>query len=68
VLARTPCAHVFWLEEAIRETQNWGEGYEYHLLALALAIPLMIGGAGSFSVDSLLAQKTTTSAADDRFS
>jgi len=44
---------------------NWfgsqrGEGYEYHLLALALAIPLMIRGAGSFSVDGLLAQKATT--------
>lgn len=44
---------------------NWfgsqkGEGYEYHLLALALAIPLMIRGAGSFSVDTLLAKKTAT--------
>jgi putative oxidoreductase len=44
---------------------NWfgsqkGEGYEYHLLALALAIPLMIRGAGSFSVDTLLVKKTAT--------
>ena len=41
---------------------NWagsqkGEGYEYHLLALALAIPLMIRGAGSFSLDALLAKR-----------
>jgi putative oxidoreductase len=41
---------------------NWygnqkGEGYEYHLLALALAIPIMIRGAGAFSVDGLLASK-----------
>jgi putative oxidoreductase len=41
---------------------NWygnqkGEGFEYHLLALALAIPIMIRGAGAFSVDGLLASK-----------
>ena len=39
---------------------NWygnqkGEGYEYHLLALALLIPIMIRGAGAFSVDGALA-------------
>ena len=42
---------------------NWygnqkGEGYEYHLLALALAIPIMFRGAGAFSVDGALATKT----------
>jgi putative oxidoreductase len=41
---------------------NWyanqkGEGYEFHLLALALAIPIIIRGAGAFSVDGLLASK-----------
>ena len=41
---------------------NWygnqkGEGYEYHLLALALAVPIMIRGAGAFSVDGALAAK-----------
>jgi putative oxidoreductase len=41
---------------------NWygnqkGEGYEYHLLALALAIPIMIRGAGAFSVDGALTAK-----------
>src|ERR1700722_6023105 len=41
---------------------NWygnqkGEGYEYHLLALALAIPIIIRGAGSFSVDGAIAAK-----------
>jgi putative oxidoreductase len=45
---------------------NWfgnqkGEGYEYHLLALALAIPMMICGAGSFSIDGLLAQNNDLS-------
>ena len=38
---------------------NWtgneeGEGFEYHLLALGIAITLMIIGAGAWSVDSAL--------------
>jgi putative oxidoreductase len=42
---------------------NWagnqkGEGYEYHLLALALAIPIIIRGAGAFSVDRALSSKS----------
>ena len=41
---------------------NWygnqkAEGYEYHLLALALAISIMIRGAGAFSVDRALSGK-----------
>lgn len=41
---------------------NWtgaqkGEGFEYHLLALAMCAALMIAGAGSFSIDGALAQK-----------
>ena len=41
---------------------NWfggqaGEGYEYHLLALALAVPLIVRGAGAFSVDGLLSER-----------
>ena len=41
---------------------NWygnqkGEGYEFHLLALALAIPIIIRGAGAFSVDGVIAAK-----------
>src|SRR5882762_64509 len=41
---------------------NWagnqkGEGYEYHLLALALAIPIIIRGAGAFSVDRAISSK-----------
>jgi putative oxidoreductase len=39
---------------------NWfgnqaGEGFEYHLLALALAVPLIFLGGGAKSVDSQLA-------------
>ena len=38
---------------------NWfgnqpGEGYEFHLLALALSVPLMIAGGGRYAVDSWL--------------
>lgn len=40
---------------------NWygtqkGEGYEYHLLALGIAIALIIGGAGVWSLDAVLAR------------
>src|SRR5467141_4510613 len=41
---------------------NWtgsqkGEGYEYYLLALALAIPIIIRGAGAFSIDGAISSK-----------
>jgi putative oxidoreductase len=41
---------------------NWagkqaGEGFEFHLLALALAVALMITGGGKASVDWLLSHK-----------
>lgn len=41
---------------------NWsgtqaGEGFELHLLALGLSIPLMLKGAGAYSVDALLHRK-----------
>lgn len=32
------------------------EGYEFHLLALAICAALLITGAGSFSIDGLLAR------------
>lgn len=35
--------------------QQKGEGFEYHLLALAMAGAIMIGGAGAFSIDGFLA-------------
>ena len=39
---------------------NWfgnqkGEGFEYHLLALGMAISLIIAGAGAWSLDGVLA-------------
>lgn len=41
---------------------NWGgqaggEGFEYHLLALALALPLVVRGAGRFSIDAWLSAR-----------
>ena len=38
---------------------NWsgnqrGEGFEYHLLALALALLIMVRGAGAWSLDRVL--------------
>ena len=44
---------------------NWtgtqkGEGFEYHLLALALTAFLMIRGAGAFSIDRLIATASPT--------
>jgi putative oxidoreductase len=41
---------------------NWmgtqkGEGFEYHLLALAMAAALLLRGAGAFSLDRALASK-----------
>lgn len=40
---------------------NWagsqaGEGFEYHLLALALSIPLVIWGGGKHAADSVIAR------------
>ena len=44
---------------------NWsgtqkGEGFEYHLLALAVTSFLMIRGAGAFSIDREIAAATTS--------
>ena len=41
---------------------NWygaqeGEGFEYHLLVIGLALALLIKGAGRFAVDTLIAEK-----------
>ena len=41
---------------------NWygkqsGEGFEYHLLVMGMALALMITGAGRLSVDGLIAEK-----------
>jgi putative oxidoreductase len=47
---------------------NWfgnqpGEGFEYHLLALALALPLAVRGGGALSVDGAIAARLASPAA-----
>jgi len=42
---------------------NWfgtqkGEGYEYHILVVAIALALMIRGGGKWSIDRILTEKT----------
>jgi putative oxidoreductase len=43
---------------------NWygnqqGEGWEYHILAIALALVILVRGAGAYSVDGALSAKTS---------
>ena len=50
---------------------NWagtqkGEGFEYHLLTLAITIFLMIKGAGAFSIDQALSAENSSLAARQR--
>lgn len=47
---------------------NWtgnqkGEGFEYHILAIAISIALLISGAGRLSADEAIANKLTRPAA-----
>lgn len=37
--------------------QQAGEGFEYHILAMTIAIAVMIGGGGKFSVDRAVASR-----------
>lgn len=37
--------------------QQKGEGFEYHLLAIAIAVVLIVKGSGAFSVDRALTAK-----------
>jgi putative oxidoreductase len=39
-----------------RTGRQIGEGFEYHLLVIVIAIPLVIRGAGALSVDRLIAR------------
>ena len=44
------------------EGKQMGEGFEYHLLALAIALALMAQGGGKVSLDSLIYRKLNTPA------
>jgi putative oxidoreductase len=57
---------VFLVHVHVGFFMNWtgaqkGEGYEYHLLAAAIALAIVISGAGALSVDAALAGGTTRS-------
>ena len=44
---------------------NWsgkqaGEGFEYHLLVIAISLALMIAGSGKWSVDRIIARRINT--------
>jgi putative oxidoreductase len=50
---------------------NWtgtqqGEGFEYHLLAIAIALAVFIKGSGALSVDRALTQRLSYKAETDR--
>lgn len=41
---------------------NWmgnkaGEGFEYHLLAIGLAVPVLVNGSGAYSIDEIVARR-----------
>jgi putative oxidoreductase len=47
---------------------NWsgkqkGEGIEYHILAIAMALAVIIGGGGAFSIDGLIVRAKRSKAA-----
>lgn len=61
-IAATMSVAIFMAHAGNGFFMNWngnqkGEGFEYHLLAIALALVVMIQGAGKASVDGLLAGK-----------
>jgi hypothetical protein len=46
---------------------NWygnqqGEGFEFHLLAIALALAIVIGGSGAFSLDRVVSKSRSQAA------
>ena len=54
---------MFMLHLKVGFFMNWygsqqGEGYEYHLLAIGMALAVLIGGSGAFSVDRALTRGT----------
>jgi putative oxidoreductase len=55
---------IFLIHIKVGFFMNWsgqqrGEGYEFHLLAIAIAVVLMITGAGNLSLDKLISARST---------
>jgi putative oxidoreductase len=60
-IAVTMAVAVLKVHLAVGFFMNWygaqkGEGYEYHLLAVAIAILIMVKGAGALSIDRAIAK------------
>ena len=60
-IAITMLVAVIKVHLAVGFFMNWygmqkGEGYEYHLLVLALCLLIMVKGSGALSVDSVLSK------------
>jgi putative oxidoreductase len=63
-IAVNMCVAVALVHFANGPFMNWygsqkGEGYEYHLLAIVIALTIMIRGAGAFSLDHAIATKSS---------
>jgi putative oxidoreductase len=62
---------ILTVHSAVGFFMNWngtqrGEGFEYHLLVLAITAALMIRGAGALSVDRALTQSLSRPARENR--
>ncbi len=63
-IAVNMCVAVALVHFANGPFMNWygnqkGEGYEYHLLAIVIALTIMIRGAGAVSLDHAIATKSS---------
>jgi putative oxidoreductase len=61
-------AAIFMVHLKVGFFSNWfgnqkGEGFEYHLLAIALCVVLLARGAGAFSLDHMLYQRVSANEA-----
>ena len=45
--------------------QQAGEGFEYHLLVIGMALALVVNGAGKWSIDGLIARLISEKSQDD---
>ncbi|HVS00300.1 MAG TPA: DoxX family protein [Thermoanaerobaculia bacterium] len=55
---------IFTIHYKLGFFMNWygdkqGEGFEYHLLAIGMALAVLIQGSGAFSIDRSLSDRTT---------
>ena len=68
-IAATMVVAVALVHSSVGFFMNWtgtqkGEGFEYHVLAIAIAAFLMVRGAGAYSVDRVIATATVPHATE----